>query len=167
LELRRERDDILVSQRTSSGAREVVASANSTPATSAEASGDPAAALAEVNARILHLEQSVAALTSAVEQRRHLPQFPTAEQLRDARQDADRAMIARISEAMSRDHESGLAMVRYLTFAEVLAKIGRPTTINSDGNWFYERDEGQTLGPQGFELDFVNGYVVQVRSTDE
>jgi hypothetical protein len=162
-DLRRELDEIVASRRALSEPREVIPAANPILTPSTETSDG----LAEVNAHILRLEQGLAVLTRAVEQRHNLPQFPTAEQLRAGRQDVDRALLARISDAMSRNHESGLAMVRFLTFADVLAKVGRPTTINADGNWFYERDQGQTLGPEGFELDFINGYVVQVHSTDE
>ena len=122
---------------------------------------------ADTNVRLLRLESTIAALNSSLEKHAFVVQFPGVEQLRNSRHDVDRAFVARIAEALKREHEAGLAMVRYLTFAEVLAKIGPPTTINVDGNWFYERGERETFGPESFELDFLNGYVVQVHSTDE
>jgi hypothetical protein len=117
--------------------------------------------------RLMRLESVVAALNSSLESHAVVARFPAVEQLRNARADVDRAFITRVAEAMKQEHEAGLAMVRYLTFADVLAKIGPPTTINDEGNWFYGRRERETLGPASFELDFVNGYVVQVYSTDE
>ncbi len=93
--------------------------------------------------------------------------YPSVEQLRAARTTIDRKEIARVSAAFVGDRETGLAMVRFHTFDEILQHYGAPSTINAAGNWYYERPEGETLGPETLELDFVNGYVVYVHSTDE
>jgi hypothetical protein len=93
--------------------------------------------------------------------------YPSAPQLRAARTTIDWPQITRVSDTMCRDHEEGLALVRYLTFDETLERFGAPTTINGEGGWFYERPASETLGPEAFAFDFVNGYVVQIHSTDE
>jgi len=129
--------------------------------------GGEAAGRRDLEARFDRLEQGLASLAKAIETHRQLVTYPAASQLRAALRAIDWALIARVSDAMCRDHDEGLALVRYLTFDEVLERFGAPTTINADGNWFYERPEGQTLGPEDFELDFVNGYVVQLHSSDE
>jgi hypothetical protein len=118
-------------------------------------------------ARLGRLEQRIETMTAALEAHGRVAIYPTAEQLRAARKPADWTEIARLSAAFVGEREAGLSMVRFLTFDEILGRFGPPTTINAQGNWFYERPEGIALGPETIELDFVNGYVVSLHSTDE
>jgi hypothetical protein len=135
------------------------------PTTSAPTDGDPKPE--DPSAELGRIEQKLEAMTNALEAHGRMAVYPSIEQLRSARKSIDRGEIARVSAAFVGDRENGLAMVRFLTFDEILQRFGPPTTINAEGNWFYERREGETLGPETLELDFVNGYVVSPHSTDE
>ena len=121
----------------------------------------------DLSSQIGGLERKIETMTSGLEAHGRMAVYPSAEQLRAARPSIDRKEIARLSAAFVGDRETGLAMVRFHTFDEILQRFGAPSTINAPGNWFYERPEGETLGPETLELDFVNGYVVYVHSTDE
>jgi hypothetical protein len=132
------------------------------PATTA-----PTGRPAELEARFDRLEQALDRIMQATESQRRVILYPSSEQLRAARRDNDRSGIAQVSATFCRDREQGLDLVRYRTFDEILDWFGAPTSINGDGSWFYERPEGQTLGPEAIALDFVNGYVVMLHSTDE
>jgi hypothetical protein len=121
----------------------------------------------DLAAALGRLEQRIETMSSALAAQKRIAVYPSAEQLRAHRTSIDWGEIARLSAAFVGDRETGLAMVRYLTFDEILERFGPPSTINPAGNWFYERREGETLGPETLELDFVNGYVVYVHSTDE
>ena len=150
-----------IASRSSGPARETVpAPAVGTTPTDADPKQD-------LSSQIGRLERKIETLTSGFEAHGRMVVYPSADQLRAARATIDRKGIARVSAAFVGDRETGLAMVRFLTFEEVLKQFGPPTTINAAGNWFYERRDGETLGPETLELDFVNGYVVSLHSTDE
>jgi exonuclease VII large subunit len=121
----------------------------------------------DLDLRIAELEQQLAALTKAIEAHQKLVLYPKVEEMRAARKTVDRALIAQVSETLVRDREAAFNMVRYLTFAEVLERFGAPTGFVEEGAWYYERPQGQTLGPESFHLYFVNGYVVGASSSDD
>ena len=151
-----------LASRSSGPVRESV-SANAAGSMPTDAGSKPE----DLQSQIGRLERKIETMTSGLEAHGRMAVYPSAEQLRAARPSIDRKEIARLSAAFVGDRETGLAMVRFLTFDEILQRFGAPSTINAAGNWYYERPEGETLGPETLELDFVNGYVVYVHSTDE
>jgi len=85
--------------------------------------------------------------------------LPTLEQIHAARHEVDWTFLEQVRLLVGNDRDAARARVRFMTFDDVLRKIGLPNSINTDdGRWNYVRtvmgENGQPM-QQGITLAFV------------
>ena len=123
--------------------------------------------LDEVHRDLLQMSKRIDLLAGSLKET-HKPAYllPTLEQIHAARRDLDWAFLNQLRQLCVNDRDAARARVRFMTFDDVLRKIGLPTSISTDdGSWHYIKvqlaDNGQQQ-QQGISFRFVGDMVSSV-----
>ncbi len=129
----------------------------------------PGSELAELHADLQQLSKRVDLLAGSLKEGQKLAfSLPTLEQVHAARRDVDWVFVETTRQLCLSDRDAARARVRFLTFDDVLRKIGLPNSIAvDDGRWTYAKtrigDGGQPI-QMGIQLVFVGDTVSSVTS---
>lgn len=114
---------------------------------------------ATVTDRLRRIELGIDALRETIKEQVWVQQPPTIEQLRAAPQGTNWDAIYSFCGLFDADQEAARQSVIGKSYDEILTRFGRPTEILAK-RWWYR---GQREGDCTFLLDFVNGFVGDVR----
>jgi hypothetical protein len=127
-----------------------------------EESGQPSMA-----AELANLHAAMESLRQAVVDHSLPARFPTQEMIRGAPEPNTPALEDLLARAYggSASHAAMKESVRWKSQEEVLALYGRPTSVGTNGNWFYDLTPPNAKNHRWVYFEFVENYVTGVTVT--